>query len=409
MTRRSPILLALSLTCLSVASAAETPIEAITATPSVFVRMRHGFNQVAISPDGKFIILQEADSNKHELLVFDAATKKILHRLPRACGYSVAFTPDGARLVTIQLRGGKWNLPRDAAIHHDVNVFDVKSGKLLHTIPQEGTFTKYLGDSPGYLPYALADGVLVVRRTEGARVFDLKTGKSLGDLAAGKRLQLASISRDGRWLLTLDGHRNLGVWDVKKRKLERDLPRPTSRVEAACISPDGKWCASTTERGRTSIHDRATGRLKTSTLVTILESHQRNGYRATLHAAFTGDGKRLVVSVHPEHRWLPGRHRDSESILDGNEIDQGLRFWDWQSDKPVRRVMTPWHDKARKAWLAMGRFESLLMSEDGTRFLSSGNGAGVLLLDLKKPKPPPDWEPDEEPEPKPKKDPPKKP
>ena len=392
--QRSPFLLALGLACLSVnGMAAESPFELITAIPSVFVLIKHNHDEVAISPDGKLITLLETESGSHELLVLDAATKKILHRLPRACGYSVAFTPDGARLVTIRLRDADWNPPRGAPILHDVNVFDAKTGKLLHTIPlPKGQPSLHSGGIAGRKPFALGDDILVVRGTlEGASVYNLKTGKTLGDLAAGNQLRLASISRDGRWLLTLDGKRDLRVWDVKRRKLERDLPRQDSDVEAACISPDGKWCASITDSGRTVVYDRATGGSKASTRVTQRETFR--GFYVALSAAFTADGKHLVATTFGDPVYLPWREGDREPQFDRDRSDLGLRFWDWQSDKPVRRVLAPDHLKRKDAWRTLGYFAPLLMSADGTRFVSSGNYGGVLLLDLKKP----DWEPNEEP------------
>ena len=90
-----------------------------------------------------------------------------------------------------------------------------------------------------------------------------------------------------------------------------------------------------------------------------------------------------------------------------DQIDWGLRFWDWQTENPVRSVVSPFTPKTKKAWLYRGRFLADLMSDDGTRFFTAGGGNGRLLLDLKNPNPKLDWEPDEEP--KVKTDPPKKP
>ena len=103
--RRSLFLLALSLVCLPVTGkAGEPPIEEITATSSVFASITHNHDQVAISPDGKFVTLQARTKGKDELLVFDAVTKKVRHRLPPAAGFTVMFTPDSAGW----LRWGRW-------------------------------------------------------------------------------------------------------------------------------------------------------------------------------------------------------------------------------------------------------------------------------------------------------------
>ncbi len=92
-------------------------------------------------------------------------------------------------------------------------------------------------------------------------------------------------------------------------------------------------------------------------------------------------------------------------MLSPDQIDFGLRIWDWQTERPPSTVICPvTPPKMMKVWRHMGRFHARLMSDDGNRFLSVGGEGGHLLLDMKNPSPKPigdlDPEPDEDPMPK---------
>ena len=91
-------------------------------------------------------------------------------------------------------------------------------------------------------------------------------------------------------------------------------------MEAICISPDGKWCASIVLGRRAFIHDRATGRLEASTSLT---SHKWL-MRSVVATAFTADGKRLVVTGRQEPVYLPILPGERRPQTDPDREDLGL-------------------------------------------------------------------------------------
>jgi WD40 repeat protein len=254
-----------------------------------------------------------------------------------------------------------------------LDIYDVKTGKRLHAIPLKAKQPVGGGDSSCRIPFAISDNVVVVHgATEAATVYDLGTGKELGDLPRSDRMGMMALSPDGRWLLASDRKDAVHTWDVKALKYDRLLYEHISRVNCVAISPDGRWCAFGTDRG-IKVFDRTTGGQK---------AEGRAGLGHATCLVFSPDAKRIIASVEPRIR-TPDR------------VDSHLRFWDWRTEEPPTAVMysiTP--DEWSKRWQNLGWCRPYVMTSDGNRFLSVGGGQGLLLLDLKNPNPPPEKKPE---------------
>ena len=361
-----------------VMAADEKKLTTITVKPTIF--QREGYSQPigAISPDGKYVarIPNPKGSAGTELRIQETVSKKVLHTFPVAGIHGTTFTPDSTRLVCLCTQQNAKH--RDGSPICQVEIYDVKSGKRLRTIPLKIGQPWGGGDACGTPPFGLSNDIVVVGGTkELATVYDLKTGKDLGDLPSDHRAYHMALSRDGRWLLTMDKKKVMHTWDVKARKHDRKLYEHIKSVRCIAISPDGRWCALGTMRG-VKVFDRTTGGEKTE---------GRIGLAWADAIAFSPDGKRIVAS-HPYRMPSP------------DQVDFGLRIWDWQTERPPSTVVCPVTPKMLEAWRHMGRFHARLMSDDGNRFLSVGGEGGHLLLDLKNPNPKPVGEPDEDPMPK---------
>ena len=119
-------------------------------------------------------------------------------------GASIAFTPDSTRLLCGRRaqKGKAWDgkgVPPAL-----IEVYDAKTGKLLSEIPlRQGQPAGHWGGPGQTLPFATSNDVLVVAgKNEVATIYDLKTGKALGDPAYLVRVgsSLACVSRTCRRL-----------------------------------------------------------------------------------------------------------------------------------------------------------------------------------------------------------------
>jgi WD40 repeat protein len=337
-----------------------------------------GMCEVArVSPDGKLVAVvagKRGRLDKNMVIVYETPTGKERCRFPAlhsAAGFSgtVTFTPDGKRLVSVVARVPK--NPQRGAADHDAIVTDAATGKQLFAIPlRDGQFMHDHGR------YAVSDKILVVAgKNEAATVYDLTTGKALGDLPGGQRLGKIALSRDGRWLVASAGKRanipwelEIHVWDVQKRAYCGKINTHKSPIRSLALSHDGASCAFAAHADpHLYVIDRASGEKKATCDVVLVTQRVR----------FTSDGKTLVAGGYgPNH---------------------GLVFWDWRTSKEIRggypkgaetiaRLRSQSSEAERKAWHWRNMMD-FGMSDDGKTIAFVTEHDKLFLLELAPPKP----------------------
>jgi WD40 repeat protein len=192
--------------------------------------------RVVVSPDGRLV----AVAGNH-IVLLNARTQAVVHMLkPESTGRAIAFSPDGKRLAM-----GARKVSSDAP----VSVFDVESGRLLHTLP--GYVDEVWGVTfPRGGQDLLAFGRLA-KGTESLRLWDVQTGteklripwpRSTYFLPDGKRL-VASGRKEGLWVWNFE--------DVYDAPLQAALA-PLVPLEADGELRDGTLWITLDVQGRSS-------------------------------------------------------------------------------------------------------------------------------------------------------------
>src|SRR5262245_9031324 len=220
----------------------------------------------SFSPDGSRIVSASPESSDGTARVWDATSGKELLRL--RTGYSVLFSPDGARIASVL---------RDQT----VLVWDATSGEEL---------TKLKGDRGlGLLSFS-PDGLRIVTRSEGgtARVFDSASGKELARLEGHSNVvSLASFSSDGLRIVSASSDGTARVWDAISGKELVRLEGHSNVVWLASFSSDGLRIVSASLDGTARVWDASSGKE-----FARLEGHTES----ITSASFSPDGSRILTA-----------------------------------------------------------------------------------------------------------------
>lgn len=206
---------------------------------------------------------------------------------------SVAWSPDGARLVT-------------GSYDRDVRIWDPKRGALLRVLPGHTDRIFDVAISP--------DGSIIASgsRDRTVRLWDAASGELLHVLKAPERVTDVDFSPDGSRIVAAASYSALAVvWDVATGQEVLRLPSHPPFVQCAAFSPDGKLIATGSNEygggpGKVSVRlcDARTGDLITEIPV--------GGPRVSA-VDFSPDGRRLAVATfndsikiwHPDEPDLP--------------------------------------------------------------------------------------------------------
>jgi WD40 repeat protein len=170
-----------------------------------------------------------------------------------------------------------------------------------------------------------------------ARVFDLKTGKLVRELAGHTAAVWgAALLGDGKRAITGGWDHSLRVWDVERGQQIRAFDGVPDNVRCLAVSPDGKLVAA----GHFAVQDGpATLRLwdlDTATQIRALEGHTRE----ITGVAFSPDGKKLCSS----------------------SFDKTVRLWEVATGKELKRFLGHTH-----------RVEAAAFTPNGSRVVSCGD------------------------------------
>ena len=198
---------------------------ALSAKPISRIPMVDDTKVAAFSPDAKTIAIG-AETNSVRL--YNAADGSALRRLGEKGEYwvsfvtALSFSADGEMLAS-----NGWLYDKYIG---EINIWDVKSGRLRRTIPRVKKVSALAFSPNGKL---LAAGV----EPNIIKLWNVQNGKLLWSINApgGSEMQVSKLffSKDGRWLVSSQsGGNSIDVYDVMLAQRIRALPGMLARLNA---------------------------------------------------------------------------------------------------------------------------------------------------------------------------------
>ena len=204
---------------------------------AMLIGHENSVNSVVFSPDGMRIVTASDDNTAR---VWEAATGQELatltgHEYPDTM-HSATFSLDGKRIVTM-------------SGNNTVRVWDVATGKVLATQIGHESEVKSVAFTP--------DGTRIVTTDGTARAWEAATGKELATLTGdGYQVDSVAFSPDGTRIVTTDG--TARVWDAATGKVLATLIGHESEVNSVAFSPDGTRIVTASSDGTARVWDVST-------------------------------------------------------------------------------------------------------------------------------------------------------
>jgi len=223
-------------------------------------------SSVAFSPDGRRIVTGSYD---HTAKVWEADTGQALLTLGGHGGRitSVSCSPDGRRMAT-------------GNSDHTATVWDTATGKELVTLKGHNGAVLSVAFSP--------DGQQVATGSEDAtaKVWDAATGKALLTLTGHtERVATVVFSPDGRRVATASYDKTARVWDAASGEKMLTLVGHSNAVASVAFCPDGQRIVTGGFDGTVRVWEMASGR----------QSSTFNDLWGVWSAAFSPDGRRILA------------------------------------------------------------------------------------------------------------------
>jgi RNA polymerase sigma factor (sigma-70 family) len=211
-----------------------------------------GTFEVALSADGKLLARGDWD---HGVDLWDVASGKKLHTLKghTATIFRLAFSPDGKTLASIAT---DWGPGQENAAPGQMKLWDVATGKervTLKGLPGLGLCLAFSSDGKT-VATSSANDLGRGRFEDTVKLWDVDTGKEKLELKQGKGIVAFSLafSSDGKTLAMGTGRGIMDItpspvilWDVSTGKERaRTLPTHKNSITWVGFSPDGKTLAS---------------------------------------------------------------------------------------------------------------------------------------------------------------------
>jgi WD40 repeat protein len=293
---------------------------------------------VAVSPDGSLV----ASTDGPAVNVWERASGRpvlLLPWQPPGAGpdpptddlpFTTAFSPDGTRLAV----GGGGETGR-------VELWDVATGRLVHTLPGHRAMVWALAFSPDGTRLASAS------HDKTAKIWNVVTGKELFALKGHTdRVSAVAFAPDGRRLATGSHDRKVKLWDPATGREFGMLPGHTDTVAAVAFRPDGLRLAAATVPGKPS----ATGEVAVWDLAA----------GSKVRSLRPDSGGLFTVAFSPDGR-----------LLAAAGVDRVIHLWD---EKTGRKVFALRGHEATVLGLAF--------TGDGRFLVSCGRDRTVRVWDL---------------------------
>ena len=263
----------------------------------------------AFSPDGARIVTTSYDQ---VVLVWDARTGARLleaRGILSQSGGDAAFSPDGRRIVA----GGERNTARVIDAQTGAVLLELKGRPRVF---RSGSTPGGLG---GTMVAFSPDGARIVTGGGGTQsgfsdvgvVWDARTGAELVDLKGHTQFVTSvAFSPDGTQIATGSMDRTVKVWDARTGTPRLELQGPVANVSSLSVSPDGSRIAAAAE-------DTSAGRLghivkvwdaRTGTEQLTLKGHEL----PVRSVCFSPDGTRILTGSGLEGSGLGGEKKPGE-------------------------------------------------------------------------------------------------
>src|SRR5262249_40527570 len=225
-------------------------------------------SSVAFSPDGSRIVTASKDKTAR---IWDAASAKEIAVLRGHDNrvWSAAFSSDGSRIVT-------------ASDDKTARIWDVATAKEIAVLRGHDNTVNSAAFSP--------DGSRIVTASydETARIWEAASGKEMASLRGHDSVVWsAAFSRDGARFGRASLDKTARIWDAASAKEIAALRGHVGRVYSAAFSPDGSRIVTASEDGTARIWEAASAKE-----ITALRGH----YDPVSSAAFSPDGSRIVTA-----------------------------------------------------------------------------------------------------------------
>jgi WD40 repeat protein len=287
---------------------------------------------VAFSPDGRRIVTASWDKTAR---IWDAATGKPIGEPLKGHAdrvVSAAFSPDGRRIVT-------------ASEDKTARMWDAATGQPISVFKGHADAVYSASFSP--------DGRRIVTGSDDntARIWDAATGQPIGEPLKGHAgcVYSAAFSPDGTRIVTAFGGETAGIWDaVTGQPIGEPLRGHSDSLYGAAFSPDGRRIVTASADKTARLWDAATGQ----PIAEPLRVHDR----VVFSAAFSPDGTCIATA--------------SE--------DGTARLWDATGSRPIGKPLRGHDDAVTSAAFSPDGTRVVTASEDGTaRLWDAATGAQI--------------------------------
>jgi WD40 repeat protein len=302
-------------------------------------RAVHDIAVLALSPEGRTLAVVFRNDNK--IYLYDVEAGKRRHVLQSHTDevISLAFSPDGKWLASGDVDGKEWdNVDDDKKPLHDVRLWEVGTGRLVHRLPGHRAGVTCLAFTPD------SKTLIVGGYVSKLRFWDVAGGKLRRDWEGGGGRFLV-LSPDGK-VRAQPGSDGIHLLEVATGKDLRTLGTGKDRLDyPLAFSPDGKTlAASSRPANRVCLLDVGTGE----------ELPQSAANRPLLASCALSPSGETVASVpNPigDDLWRPPTW---EAVPKGSGRDQ-VWLWEAATGKPLRRLEGVGHPLFRVAFSPDGK------------------------------------------------------